>query len=75
MREFAVDRGGASRRDVGRGWVAVFEWGCGGVGWGSWGMYLRIYPHCIFGSHNASNTVDTATKTSKMAIEKNSRIS
>lgn len=32
--------------------------------------YLRTHPRCIFGSHNASNTADAVTMTSKMAIEK-----
>lgn len=32
--------------------------------------YLRIHPRCVFGSHNASNTSDAVTRTSKMAIEK-----
>ena len=32
--------------------------------------YLRIHPHCIFGSHNASNTADAVIRTSKIAIEK-----
>ena len=32
--------------------------------------YLRIHPHCIFGSHNASNTSDAVIRTSKIAIEK-----
>nr|VFJ62215.1 MAG: D-3-phosphoglycerate dehydrogenase [Candidatus Kentron sp. DK] len=32
--------------------------------------YLRTHPRCIFGSHNASNTVDAVAKTSEIAIEK-----
>ncbi len=32
--------------------------------------YLRTHPRCIFGSHNASNTVDAVTRTSKIAIDK-----
>lgn len=32
--------------------------------------YLRTHSRCIFGSHNASNTADAVTMTSKMAIEK-----
>ena len=32
--------------------------------------YLRIHPRCILGSHNASNTVDAVTRTSKLAINK-----
>lgn len=31
---------------------------------------LRTHPRCIFGSHNASNTVDAVTRTSKIAIDK-----
>lgn len=31
---------------------------------------LRSYPHCIFGSHNASNTVDAVERTSHIAIQK-----
>lgn len=30
--------------------------------------YLRKHPHCIFGSHNASNTEDAVVRTSKIAI-------
>ena len=32
--------------------------------------YLRTHPHCIFGSHNASNTADAVERTSHIAIEK-----
>ena len=32
--------------------------------------YLRTHPRCIFGSHNASNTVDAVTRTSEIAINK-----
>jgi D-3-phosphoglycerate dehydrogenase len=32
--------------------------------------YLRTHPHCIFGSHNASNTSDAVMKTSNIAVEK-----
>ncbi len=32
--------------------------------------YLRTHPHCIFGSHNASNTADAVVRTSEIAIEK-----
>ena len=32
--------------------------------------YLRTHPHCIFGSHNASNTVDAVERTSHIAIDK-----
>jgi len=32
--------------------------------------YLRTHPHCIFGSHNASNTVDAVEHTSHVAIDK-----
>jgi len=32
--------------------------------------YLRTHPRCIFGSHNASNTADAVTRTSKIAIDK-----
>ncbi len=32
--------------------------------------YLRTHPRCIFGSHNASNTVDAVTRTSEIAIDK-----
>lgn len=32
--------------------------------------YLRTHPRCIFGSHNASNTVDAVERTSHIAIEK-----
>lgn len=32
--------------------------------------YLRTHPHCIFGSHNASNTVDAIERTSHIAIQK-----
>jgi D-3-phosphoglycerate dehydrogenase len=31
---------------------------------------LRTHPHCIFGSHNASNTEDAVERTSWIAIEK-----
>ncbi|BCX80683.1 D-3-phosphoglycerate dehydrogenase/2-oxoglutarate reductase [Methylomarinovum caldicuralii] len=31
---------------------------------------FRTHPRCIFGSHNASNTVDAVTRTSKIAIDK-----
>jgi len=34
------------------------------------GSYLRSHPHCIFGSHNASNTADAVERTSHIAIEK-----
>lgn len=29
---------------------------------------LHLHPHCIFGSHNASNTADAVLRTSKIAI-------
>ena len=32
--------------------------------------YLRTHPHCIFGSHNASNTSDAVRRTSQIAINK-----
>jgi D-3-phosphoglycerate dehydrogenase len=32
--------------------------------------YLRTHPRCIFGSHNASNTVDAVVRTSEIAINK-----
>jgi D-3-phosphoglycerate dehydrogenase len=32
--------------------------------------YLRTHPRCIFGSHNASNTVDAVDRTSRIAIDK-----
>lgn len=32
--------------------------------------YLRTHPHCIFGSHNASNTSDAVQRTSEIAIDK-----
>lgn len=32
--------------------------------------YLRSHPRCIFGSHNASNTIDAVERTSAIAIEK-----
>jgi len=32
--------------------------------------YLRTHPHCIFGSHNASNTSDAVVRTSHIAIDK-----
>jgi len=32
--------------------------------------YLRNHPHCVFGSHNASNTVDAVENTSHIAIDK-----
>jgi len=32
--------------------------------------YLRTHPHCIFGSHNASNTEDAVVRTSEIAIAK-----
>ncbi len=32
--------------------------------------YLRTHPHCIFGSHNASNTADAVERTSVIAIDK-----
>jgi D-3-phosphoglycerate dehydrogenase len=31
---------------------------------------IRSNPRCIFGSHNASNTMDAVKKTSEIAIEK-----
>lgn len=31
---------------------------------------LRSYPHCVFGSHNASNTEDAVARTSEIAIQK-----
>jgi len=31
---------------------------------------LRSHPRCVFGSHNASNTVDAVTRTSAIAIDK-----
>jgi len=32
--------------------------------------YLRTHPHCVFGSHNASNTTDAVERTSNIAIKK-----
>ena len=32
--------------------------------------YLRTHPRCIFGSHNASNTVDAVKRTSEIAISR-----
>jgi D-3-phosphoglycerate dehydrogenase / 2-oxoglutarate reductase len=32
--------------------------------------YLRSHPHCILGSHNASNTVDAVVRTSEIAIDR-----
>ncbi|GBE07234.1 glyoxylate/hydroxypyruvate reductase B [bacterium BMS3Bbin11] len=32
--------------------------------------YLRTHPHCVFGSHNASNTTDAVERTSFIAIQK-----
>lgn len=32
--------------------------------------YMRNHPHCVFGSHNSSNTADAVTRTSEIAIEK-----
>ena len=32
--------------------------------------YLRTHSHCIFGSHNASNTADAVERTSHIAIDK-----
>ena len=32
--------------------------------------YLRTHPHCVFGSHNASNTADAVEHTSHIAIDK-----
>jgi D-3-phosphoglycerate dehydrogenase len=32
--------------------------------------YLRTHPHCVFGSHNASNTADAVERTSHIAIDK-----
>lgn len=32
--------------------------------------YLHSHPHCVFGSHNASNTADAVTRTSHIAIDK-----
>lgn len=34
------------------------------------GSQLRHHPHCILGSHNASNTFEAVTRTSKLAISK-----
>ncbi len=34
------------------------------------GSYLRSHSHCIFGSHNASNTSDAVQRTSEIAIRK-----
>ena len=34
------------------------------------GSYLRQHPRCIFGSHNASNTIDAVERTSVIAITK-----
>jgi D-3-phosphoglycerate dehydrogenase len=31
--------------------------------------YLRTHPRCIFGSHNASNTIDAVDRTSRIAID------
>jgi D-3-phosphoglycerate dehydrogenase / 2-oxoglutarate reductase len=31
--------------------------------------YLRTHPHCVFGSHNASNTADAVERTSHIAID------
>ena len=32
--------------------------------------FLRTHTHCIFGSHNASNTSDAVERTSHIAIDK-----
>lgn len=32
--------------------------------------YLRTHPRCVFGSHNASNTIDAVIRTSEIAIKK-----
>ena len=32
--------------------------------------YLRTHPHCVFGSHNASNTADAVERTSYIAMQK-----
>jgi len=32
--------------------------------------YLQSHPHCVFGSHNSSNTTDAVKKTSYVAIQK-----
>jgi len=32
--------------------------------------YLRTHARCVFGSHNASNTVDAVVRTSEIAIDK-----
>jgi len=32
--------------------------------------YLRTHPRCIFGSHNASNTIDVVDHTSRIAVDK-----
>ena len=32
--------------------------------------YLRTHPRCVFGSHNASNTLDAVTRTSEIAIQR-----
>jgi len=32
--------------------------------------YLRTHPHCVFGSHNASNTAEAVERTSHIAIQK-----
>ena len=32
--------------------------------------YLRTHTHCVFGSHNASNTADAVERTSHIAIDK-----
>jgi D-3-phosphoglycerate dehydrogenase len=33
------------------------------------GSYLLSHPHCVFGSHNSSNTVDAVKRTSYVAIQ------
>jgi len=32
--------------------------------------YLRMHPRCVFGAHNASNTIDAVARTSEIAIAK-----
>ncbi len=32
--------------------------------------FMRSHPHCVFGSHNASNTADAVTRTSEIVIGK-----
>jgi D-3-phosphoglycerate dehydrogenase / 2-oxoglutarate reductase len=35
-----------------------------------WNAPIRNHPRCIFGAHNASNTIDAVARTSRLAIDK-----